>query len=477
MIPLASSYIAGQWIHGAAVEDINPFRPSEVVAIAQHVGVHQVDEALTAARDAESGWAALPAPSRGQILHRAADLLRERAPELARNLVREEGKTIGEAQAECARAAAIFDYFGAQTLEPDGHSYPASSTGTHLYTRREPLGAVAIITPWNFPLAIPSWKIAPALAFGNTVVWKAADLVPLTSVHLMDVLQAAGLPDGVVNLVLGRGSVIGERLLGPTIAAVSFTGSNLVGRSLQLAAARVGTKIQVEMGGHSPAIVLEDADLDLACDQVARGAFLSAGQKCTSTRRVIVDRRVRDRFIDGLASVLAPWRLGDPLDQATTIGPLASGEARDSVVREIDLAVAAGADLILGGGAPSIAGHGYFVEPTVLANVPATVRLATEEVFGPVLTVQTVDGYAEALTVANESRFGLTAAIFTRDLGRATSFVRDIRAGVVKVNQETAGLEYHVPFGGQRESSGGGREQGKAAQEFYTETKTVYFRA
>jgi aldehyde dehydrogenase (NAD+) len=431
-------------------------------------------EAVEAAAEAFVSWRATPPPARGEVLRLTADLLEQRATEIGRDLAREEGKTAAEATGEAARAAAIFRYYAGQTLEPEGEVYPSASTQTFLYARREPLGVVTAITPWNFPIAIPAWKIAPALAYGNTVVWKPAELVPLTAVHLVTALAEAGLPAGVINLVLGRSAEVGEKLVThDAVAAVSFTGSNEVGRSIQLQAIGRGKKVQLELGGKNPAIVLADADLDHAAEQVARGAFLSAGQKCTATSRVIVESSVLDDFSKLLVERALSWKVGDPLDSDTRIGPLASQAQRDRVLEYLDIATDEGARFLAGDGMQPD-GPGFYLRPSVLDQVPVDSRVVREEIFGPVAVLLGVDTLEEAIALANETHFGLTATLFTRDLGKALRFASDIRAGVVKINQESAGLEYQAPFGGMKGSSSGSREQGKVAREFFTDWKTVY---
>jgi acyl-CoA reductase-like NAD-dependent aldehyde dehydrogenase len=410
------------------------------------------------------------------VLRHAADLVDARAEAIGRDLAREEGKTLAEAVGETRRAAAILRYYGGQTLEPDGETYPSHSPLTFLYARREPLGVVAAITPWNFPIAIPAWKIAPAIAFGNTVVWKPAEIVPLTATHLAAALGDAGLPDGVLNLVLGRGSVVGDTLVThDRVDAVTFTGSNAVGRAIQLKATEAGKKVQLELGGKNPAVVLADADLELAAEQVARGAFLSAGQKCTATSRVIVEQPVLEELGERVAELARAWPVGDPLDEATKVGPLSSQAQLETVSSYLELAEREAARVLAGGGRAE--DGGYFVEPTVLADLPATSRVVREEIFGPVVALLSAGSYGEAVALANDTPYGLTAALFTRDLGKALRFAHDIRAGVVKVNQETAGLEFQVPFGGMRQSSSGSREQGKVARDFFTQWKTVYLDA
>jgi aldehyde dehydrogenase (NAD+) len=476
-VPMLASLVGGRSRDGdEIVADVNPAAPDQSVATVSLAGPELAAEAVEAAAATYERWRATPPPARGEVLQRAADLVDTRADTIGRDLAREEGKTLAEAIGETKRAAAILRYYAGQTLEPDGETYPSHSELTFLYARREPLGVVAAITPWNFPIAIPAWKIAPALAFGNTVVWKPAEIVPLTATHLAAALFDAGLPDGVLNLVLGRGSVVGDTLVThDRVEAVTFTGSNAVGRAMQLKATEAGKKVQLELGGKNPAVVLADADLELAAEQVARGAFLSAGQKCTATSRVIVERPVLEELGERVAALARSWPLGDPLDEATKVGPLSSQQQLETVSGYLDLAERESARVLAGGGRPD--NGGYFVEPTVLADLPATSRVVREEIFGPVAALLPASSYDEALALANDTPFGLTAALFTRDLGQALRFARDVRAGVVKVNQESAGLEFQVPFGGMRQSSSGSREQGKVARDFFTQWKTVYLDA
>jgi alpha-ketoglutaric semialdehyde dehydrogenase len=471
-----SSVVDGQDRAGSErARDLNPARPSEVLAETLLADAPIAAEAAEAARAAFAAWRGASPSDRADVLRRAGDVLERDAGEIGSELAREEGKTLAEAVGETRRAAAILRYYAGQAFEPDGEVYPSANAATLLYSRREPVGVVVAITPWNFPLAIPTWKIAPALAFGNTVVWKPAELVPLTSLRLFDAFLEAGLPAGVLNVVIGRGSVVGQALVTHSdVAAVTFTGSNAVGRDVQLEAIRHGKKVQLELGGKNPAIVLADADLELAAEQVARGAFLSAGQKCTATSRVIVERSVHDELAERLAELARTWTVGDPLDEQTKVGPLVSDTQLETVLRYLDLARRERATVHAGGGRAEALGEGYFVEPTVLSGLDAQSAVVREEIFGPVAALLPADGYEEAIALANDTPFGLTAALFTRDLGKALRFTREIRAGVVKVNQETAGLEFHVPFGGTKESSSGSREQGKVAREFFTEWKTVY---
>ncbi|MGH2353519.1 MAG: aldehyde dehydrogenase family protein [Chloroflexota bacterium] len=472
-------YIGGAWRDGVrTVADVNPAHPAERVAEAHAADARLAGEALVAARAAFVAWRATPAPARGEILRKAADLLEQRAEAVGRDLTREEGKTLAEGIGETKRAVAILRYYAGQTLEPDGETYPSLSPATFLYARREPVGVVVAITPWNFPIAIPAWKIAPALAYGNTVVWKPAEIVPLTASHLLQALVDAGLPAGVLNLVVGRGSEIGDTLTThPAVDAITFTGSNAVGRALQAKATALGKKVQLELGGKNPAVVLADADLAHAAEHVARGAFLSAGQKCTATSRVIVEAPALQAFQDRLVALAKDWKLGDPLEPDTKVGPLASEDQLKTVTGYLQASAADGGRVLAGGDRATDLGDGYYVRPTVLADLSPESKVVREEIFGPVAAVIAARSYDEAVALANDTPFGLTASLFTRDLGRALRFADDIRTGVVKINQESAGLEFQVPFGGMKESSSGSREQGKAAREFFTQWKTVYLDA
>jgi acyl-CoA reductase-like NAD-dependent aldehyde dehydrogenase len=470
------SYIYGQWREGPiSFLDLNPAHPEEVVAEVHMADATLAGEAAEAARQAFPAWRDTPAPIRGDILRRAADLLEQRVEMVGRDLAREEGKTLAEGIGETQRAVGILRYYAGQTLEPDGETYPSHSAVTFLYARREPIGVVAAITPFNFPIAIPAWKIAPALAYGNTVVWKPAEPVPLTSVHLAQALIDAGLPAGVLNLVLGTGEEVGAVLpTHPAIDAITFTGSNAVGKLIGQQAVEQGKKVQLEMGGKNPAVVLVDADLELAAEQVARGAFLSAGQKCTATSRVIVEQPILQAFAERLATYAKTWKVGDPLEPDTRIGPLVSEEQLEKVMGYLDIAHRERATTIAGGDRAKELGNGYYVQPTVLTDLPLDSRVVREEIFGPVTALIPAQSYEEAVTLANDTPFGLSASVFTRDLGKALRFAHDIRAGVVKINQESAGLEFQVPFGGMKGSSSGSREQGKVAREFFTQWKTVY---
>jgi acyl-CoA reductase-like NAD-dependent aldehyde dehydrogenase len=475
-----ANYIGGQWRSAAAGETFENRNPSNTTELVGHFAAsasEDVDAAVTAAAEAAEGWRRTSAIARAHVLHAAANLLEARVPAVGRELTREEGKTLKEGVGETTRAVQILRYFAGEAQQPSGEHYPSMNPLTLLYTEREPIGVVGIITPWNFPIAIPAWKIAPALAFGNTVVFKPASLTPLCAVRLVEVLAEAGLPPGVLNLVTGSASAVGDPLTrDERVAAISFTGSNAVGAELRKIAAARGAKLQLELGGKNPAIVLADADVDHALGHVVAGAMMSTGQKCTATSRAIVERSLVDRFTDRLTERVAGLNVGDPLLPDTQIGPLINDEAADRVSEEVKQAEAAGARLVAGGQrlTDNGRGNGAFLAPTLFADVAASSRLGQEELFGPVLGVIPVSDMDEAMEVANNVRFGLSASLFTRDLGKALAFAQSIQAGIVHVNSETAGAEPHVPFGGMKGSSSYSREQGKAAREFFTQLKTVY---
>ena len=465
--------IGDEWVDASdTLEDRNPARPDEVVALAPDGTAEHLEAAAAAAREALPGWSRMPAPGRGEVLFRAAALLSERADAVGRDLAREEGKTLAEGIGETRRAAAILRYFAGQTSEPIGEVYASATPGTRLYTQREPVGVVAAITPWNFPIAIPAWKIAPALAFGNTVLFKPAGATPLSAFHLASALVEAGLPPGVLGLVFAPGgSVQTEWLESGAVDALSFTGSEQVGRQLQAAALATHVKVQLELGGKNAVVVAADADLDLAAGLIVRGAMASAGQKCTATSRVIAVGDIREPLIDAIAQRLEALVAGDPLEPTTTLGPLIDVQAAERVASMVAAAQDGGARLAASPAVPPI---GAFHPPVLLADVTPAMRIAQDEVFGPVVGVLGAADLDAALRLHNQVAYGLSGSIFTRDLATAEAFISTARAGIVHVNGETAGAEPHVPFGGMKGSSSGSREQGKAAVEFYTQTKTVY---
>ncbi len=474
------NYIGGEWRpakSGRTFENRNPANTDDLVGYFAASSKEDVDDAIAAAAAAAESWRNTSAIQRANILYKASEILAARANEIGRELTREEGKTLKEGIGETNRAVQILRYFAGEAQQPSGEHYPSANPLTMLYTVREPLGVVAAITPWNFPIAIPAWKIAPALAFGNTVVLKPASFAPLCSVRLVEILAEAGLPPGVLNLVTGSAGEVGDPLVrDDRVVGISFTGSDTVGRQLSKIAAERGAKIQLEMGGKNPAVVMADADMEHALQHVVSGAMWSAGQKCTATSRAIVDRRIAAEFTERLAERIRSLKVGDPLAPETQVGPVISEDAVERLVTEVERAKQEGAALLAGGVRLAENGFakGHFIAPTLLGQVDPHSRLAQEELFGPVLGVIPVDTLEEAIAIANSVRYGLSASIFTRDLGKALAFVRGIQAGVVHVNSETPGAEPQVPFGGMKGSSSYSREQGKAAREFFTQTKTVY---
>jgi len=470
-------FIGGTWSAGEqSYERFDPARLERSTGTFAVASAEHVRAAYEAAAAAQPAWAATSAPQRSDVLRRAADLLEERADEAAHRLTSDMGKVIRDARAEVLRSAAVLRYFSGELLQPTGETYPSADPATLLLTVEEPLGVVCVITPWNFPFAIPTWKLAPAIGFGNAVVWKPAEAASGSAVMLAETLAAAGLPDGVINLVTGRGREMSDPLTGdPRIAALSFTGSGPVGTRLRQAVADRNVKVQLELGGKNPAIVLADADLADAAVQVARGAMLSTGQRCTATSRVYVERSAAGRFRELLREAVEGLVVGDPFDDGTDVGPLSSTDQWDTVNGYLQIASDERAEVIAGTTTGKRDG-GCFVAPTVLAGVDGQSRLVREEIFGPVVVVQEVEGFDEALELANDTEFGLSSALFTRDIARALKFVRGTQSGVVHINRETAGVEPHVPFGGIKGSSSMSREQGKAARQFFTTTKTVYIR-
>lgn len=435
-----------------------------------------VDQAVAAAAAAAGEWHRIGPMARGEYLYRAADALEEERPALARLASREMGKPIGEMLGEVARGVAILRYYAGDGARAVGEVIPAARPDTLQYTRRVPLGVVGVITPWNFPVAIPVWKIAPALAYGNTVVFKPAEIASLTAYQLTRLLSQV-LPPGVLNLVIGDGPVAGVALSQhPSVQALSFTGSTAAGHSVARAALEHGAKFQLEMGGKNPALVLEDADLPKTVESIVSGAMRSAGQKCTATSRVIVLPGIRAALVDALVSRIGALSVGDPLDPGTYVGPLASKRQMQHALDLLATGVPQGARLLIGGG-PSDVGDGWFVAPTVFDRATPEMTIAQEEIFGPALCVMEAPNLDAAVAMTNSVRYGLSASVFTRDLGAALSLVDRMEAGLIRVNEETAGVEYAAPFGGIKASSSHSREQGQAAREFYTEVRTIALRA
>ncbi|MBN6188505.1 aldehyde dehydrogenase family protein [Aneurinibacillus sp. BA2021] len=473
-----NNYINGQWKTPSGEKYSTSYNPhnQEVLGEFPLSTVEDVHEAVAAAKQAFPAWKKLSFQQRAAYLQKAADILKANLQEVGRDLTLEEGKTLAEGIGETQRAISILEYYAAEARQPLGEVIPSANPDTFLYTTRVPLGPIGLITPWNFPIAIPVWKMAPALIYGNTIVIKPADITPKSVYHVMKAFDEAGLPAGVVNCVFGRGSVVGAEIVEHNdIKAISFTGSNQVGMQIQERATATGKKVQLEMGGKNPLVVLADADVEKAVSIAINGAFKSTGQKCTATSRVIVEAGVYEAFRDRLVERVQALKVGNPLDDTVFMGPAVSQSQRDGVMAMIE-AGKQEASLLCGGEAPADEElrNGFYVQPTVFENVDRNARIAREEIFGPVIALFKVNSYEEAVEMANDTEYGLSAAICTNNLTIAQRFVDDIDAGIVHVNSETAGAEPQVPFGGCKNSSTGSREQGKTAIEFYTQVKTVY---
>ncbi|MEW1934607.1 aldehyde dehydrogenase [Rhodococcoides fascians] len=478
-VPL-HNLIGGQWRAGSgeALTSISPADPAVVVAVGTLVGQAELDKAVAAAQGAKKAWARTPAHERGAVLVSAAAIVEDSAREWGAELALEEGKTKAEGVGEVLRAAQILRYYGNDADRTAGEVFSSPRRGERILVTRKPIGVVGVITPFNFPIAIPTWKIAPALTYGNTVVWKPASTVPLLAMRLAQALHRAGLPAGVLNLLLGDGRLGGAIVDHAGIDAVTFTGSTGVGRAISTAAAARGTAVQAEMGGKNAAIVLADADLELAAEQVMFGAFRSTGQKCTATSRLVVAQEVADEFVAVLGKRADALAVGDPLDDAVEMGPVVNAAARSSIQAGIDRAVEQGARHVTGAwqyGEGTLA-SGYFVPPTILELASHTTDIWREELFGPVLAVRRATSVENAFELANEGELGLSAAVFTQDLTRALDAVDEIDVGILHINSESAGADPHVPFGGAKKSGYGPKEQGQSAREFFTHTTTVYLR-
>jgi len=475
--------LKGHIIDGAAVAgadaapNINPSNLNDVENDYAIGSTATVDDAVAAARAAFPAWSGLTIQARSEILDAASSAIMAQREQLADLLAREEGKTLAEARGEVGRAAQIFRFFAGEAIRLHGEIHPSIRPGVGVEVTREPVGVVGLITPWNFPIAIPAWKIAPALAFGNCVVIKPAELTPGCAWALADILAKAGLPHGVLNLVMGSGPVVGAALANhPKVDAISFTGSVGVGKIIQTAAMATGKRVQLEMGGKNPLVVLDDADLDIAVAVAVDGAFFSTGQRCTASSRFIVTDGIHDRFVAAVSARIKALKVDDARADGVEMGPVVDKRQLDKDVGAIERAVRDGGKLI-GGEVLERASPGFYLAPALVTETRASDWINTEEVFGPVASAIRVADYEEALAVANDTRFGLSAGICTTSLRYATDFKRRAEAGMVMVNLATAGVDYHVPFGGRKASSFGPREQGAYAKEFYTIVKTAYTRA
>ncbi len=474
------SFIGGKWIDSASGKtspNINPADTNDIIGEAQMCTREEARSAVEAAYNAFKGWKRTPAPQRGRILTLMARLMEQHKEELAQLLTHEEGKTISEARGEVQRATNVMEFCAGETRRLNGETIPSELPANFAYTIKEPHGVVALITPWNFPIAIPIWKIAPALAAGNTVVFKPASNTPGTAVRLVELFVEAGIPDGVLNLVIGSGGTVGDEIINhPAVRAVSFTGSSEIGFRMYEQIAKRGIPFQAEMGGKNPVVVLEDCDIDLAVEHTAQGAFGSTGQRCTATSRAVVMNGIADKFVEKVVARAKSFKLGAGSDESSNIGPSVDESQFNTVMSYMDIGKEDGATLVCGGRKAEGDGldNGYFVEPTVFDNVTPDMRIARDEIFGPVLSVLRVNSFDEAMTVANDCEYGLSSSVFSNDYNDINRFIEEIESGMTHVNSPTTGGEAHIPFGGVKATGIGAREQGSTALDFYTELKVVY---
>jgi aldehyde dehydrogenase (NAD+) len=470
------NYIDGQWVAGKNYQaNINPSDLSDVIGEYAQADASQVEAAIAAARKAFPAWSTSGIQARADALEKVGLEILARREELGNLLAREEGKTLPEAIGEVSRAGNIFKYFAGECLRQAGETLQSVRPGVSVEVTREPLGVIGLITPWNFPIAIPAWKIAPALAYGNCVVIKPADLVPGCAWAIADIISRAGFPAGVFNLVMGKGREVGEAIVNDKrVDGVSFTGSVGVGRGIAATCVGRQAKVQLEMGGKNPQIILDDADLNTAVELATQSAFYSTGQRCTASSRIIVTEGIYDRFVEAMIERIKKIKVGSALEQGVDVGPVVSQAQLDQDLKYIEIGKQEGARLACGGERVSCGTEGYYLAPTLFVDSTADMRISREEIFGPVANVVKVKDYDEALAMANDTEFGLSAGICTTSLKYANHFKRHSQAGMVMVNLPTAGVDYHVPFGGRKGSSYGPREQGRYAQEFYTTVKTTY---
>jgi aldehyde dehydrogenase (NAD+) len=467
--------IGGEWVGTAFNPNINPSDIDETVGEYAIGSAADAVSAIAAAREAFPAWAASGLLQRHAVLKTAADEVLARKDELGRLLAKEEGKTLPEGIGETVRAAQIFDFFAGEALRLSGEMVPSVRPGIGVEITREPVGVVGVITPWNFPIAIPAWKIAPALAYGNCVVFKPADLVPGSAWALAEIISRSALPAGVFNLVMGRGREVGETILtSPEVDAVTFTGSVETGSHVARCAVERMARVQLEMGGKNPLVVLDDADLEIAVDSAVNGAYFATGQRCTASSRLVVTEGIHDRFVAAMIERMKSLKVGHALEQGTQMGPVVDQGQLDQNQSYLEVGTGEGAKLAWGGDLLNRGTPGHYMAPALFTETHNAMRINREEIFGPIAAVIRVKGYDEALATANDTRFGLTAGIVTTSLKHASHFKRNAEAGLVMVNLPTAGVDYHVPFGGRKGSSYGPREQGRYAAEFYTTVKTAY---
>ena len=473
-----ANYINGDWVTADdSFEVRNPANTDEIVGICPRGTTEDIAAAATAAQEAFAGWSAMPGPARGKLLFKVAEILESRLDELGELMTREEGKTLPEAKGETMRTINIFRYFGSEGSRIPGFMVPSERDRVFMYAIRKALGVVGLITPWNFPSAIPGWKLAPAILAGNTVILKPASVAPLSAWKIVEACHEAGVPKGVVNFVAGSGSELGEALVNAEpLKAISFTGSCQTGNWLHEQASQRRLRIQLEMGGKNPTIVLDDADLGKAVANTVNAAFFSTGQKCTATSRVIVEEGIYDQFVAALVEATKALKVGDGLQAGIQIGPAIDEAQLDTNMRYIEIGKKEGAKLECGGNRLTGGDYdkGYFCEPTVFTGVTEEMTIAKDEIFGPVLAVMRAKDFDDAMRIANNVEFGLSASIQTQNVSRIHEYVQQIEAGLVTVNLPSAGVEYQLPFGGTKDSSFGPKEQGPAALDFYMDYKTVY---
>ncbi len=474
--------VAGEWVDartGEVLRDINPADTSEVVAVFPSMGADDAKRAVDAAAEAFPAWKALTPVARGAILRRGAELIRERAESIARDLTREMGKTLKEARGEVTRTSYFFDYYGAYGRLPIGDHLPDERDGVFTFTVREPLGVILVIAPWNDPALTPARKLAPALIMGNTVVLKPATLTPLSAWHLIRALHDAGMPRGVVNMVTGPARAVGEALVShPAVRGITFTGSTAVGLDLQAKVAGRNIRVQTEMGGKNALVVLKDADPKLAAELAASAGFGQSGQRCTATSRVVVESAIRDAFVEEFVRATRRIRVGPGLDEATTMGPVVDSSQLETVLHAVEAGRREGAVIQQGGERLRGDGYdrGYFVAPTILTQVSPQMQVAQEEIFGPVVAVMSAADVNDAIAIVNGTRYGLSSAVVTRSLASAHAFARGVETGCVAVNLPTVGWDVHVPFGGFKDSGSAFKEHGREGLQFYTRVKSVAMR-
>lgn len=475
MAQVSNNLIGGQWVGGASsVENRNPSDTSDVIGVYAQAEQAQLEDAVSAARAVMPAWRAVGLEARQTMLDTIGRELIARAEELGTLLSREEGKPIAEGKGEVYRAGQFFTYYAAEVLRQLGENADSTRPGIEIDVRREPMGVVAVISPWNFPTATASWKIAPALAYGNAVIWKPANQTPASAWALAEIISRAGLPDGAFQLLMGSGSSIGNQLVEHKgVDAVTFTGSYQVGRQVAIAAASNLTKVQLELGSKNALVVMDDADVDLAVAAATAGGYSGSGQKCTASSRLLVHSAVHDEFVEKLSTSVAALKVGHALEAGTQLGPIVSESQLNENLAWIEKARAEGANVV-GGERLTLEHEGYYMSPAVITDTNNSMQVNRDELFAPIAAVQKIESYEQGLARANDTDYGLVAGIFTRSLARATHFRRHAETGCVMVNLPTAGTDYHVPFGGRKNSSSGPREQGRGAVEFYTQIKTAY---